>query len=57
MLTYVYCQLEVSEGTLNFSKGLKNTRREVKQNQIAWIYKQAQVGVPLEQIFRELKIA
>jgi len=57
MLTYVYCELEVSGNVLNFSKGLKITRKEIKQNQIAWIYKQAQAGTPLEQIFQLLKIA
>jgi len=57
MLTYVYCELEVSGNVLNFSKGLKITRKEIKQNQIAWIYKQAQAGTPLDQIFQLLKIA
>jgi len=57
MLTYVYCELEVSGNVLNFSKGLKITRKEIKQNQIAWIYKQAQEGTPLEQVFQLLKIA
>jgi len=55
MLTYVYCELEVSGDTLNFSKGLKVTRKEVKQNQIAWIYNQAQAGTPLEQVFQAFK--
>lgn len=40
MLTYVYCGLEVSGETLNFSKGFKVARKEVEQSQVAWIYKQ-----------------
>jgi len=57
MLTYVYCELEVSGDVLNFSKRLKLSRKEIKQNQIAWIYMQAQAGIPLEQVFQLLKIA
>ena len=57
MLTYVYCELEVSGDVLNFSKRLKLSRKEIKQNQIAWIYMQAQAGTPLEQVFQLLKIA
>jgi hypothetical protein len=57
MLTYVYCELEVSGDVLNFSKRLKLSRKEIKQNQIAWIYMQTQAGTPLEQVFQLLKIA
>jgi hypothetical protein len=57
MLTYIYCELEVSGDTLNFSKGLKNARKEVQQNKITWIYEQSKAGIPLEQIFQALKIA
>lgn len=57
MLTYVYCGLEVSGETLNFSKGLKFARKEVKQNQIIWIYEQTSDGVSLKQIFETLKVA
>ena len=57
MLTYVYCGLEVSSGTLNFSKGLKKTRKEAVRNQTAWIYNQAQAGIPLMQVFEALKVA
>lgn len=57
MLTYVYCGLEVSGNTLNFSKGLKVARKEIERNQIAWIHQQAQDGMPIEQIFKALKVA
>jgi hypothetical protein len=57
MLTYIYCELEVSGDTLSFSKGLKNARKEVQQNKITWIYEQSKAGVSLEQIFQVLKIA
>lgn len=57
MLTYVYCGLEVSDNTLNFSNGLKNARMETRQGQIAWIYQQAQSGVSFEQVLKSLKIA
>lgn len=57
MLTYVYCGLEVSGNTLNFNNGLKIARKETERYQIFWIYKQAQEGVSLEQIFKSLKVA
>ena len=57
ILTYVYCELEVSGGTLNFSKGLKIARKEVRRNQVAWIYNQAQMGAPLDQVFQALNVA
>lgn len=57
LLTYVYCGLEVSGETLNFSKGIKVARKEVEQNQISWIYEQALFGTPLEQVLKALKIA
>lgn len=57
MLAYVYCELEVSGYTLNFSEGLKNARRDVKQHQISWIYQQARSGIPLEHVFQDLNVA
>jgi hypothetical protein len=57
ILTYAYCELEVSGESLNFSKGLKFARKKVEQNKIAWIHDQSKAGVPLEQIFQALKIA
>jgi hypothetical protein len=57
MLTYVYCGLEVSGNTLNFSNGLKIARMETRQSQIAWIFNQAQSGVPIEQVLKTLKVA
>jgi hypothetical protein len=57
MLTYTYCELEVSGDSLNFSKGIKSARKEVQQTRVAWIHEQSRVGVPLEQIFQALKIA
>jgi hypothetical protein len=56
MLTYVYCGLEVSGNTLNFSIGLRIARKEARQNQISWIYNQAQSGVPYEQVLKALKV-
>lgn len=57
MLTYTYCELEVSGNSLSFSKGIKSARKEVQQCKIAWIHEQSKAGVPLEQIFQALKIA
>lgn len=41
MLTYLYCELGVQGKSLGFSKRLKKCRNEVKQIEIAWIYRQA----------------
>ena len=57
MITYVYCELEVSDGTLNFSCGLKIARNEAKKEQVSWIFNQASIGNSLETVFKTLKIA
>ena len=57
MMTYVYCELEVSDSTLNFSVGLKLARNEAKKEQVSWIFNQASIGSSLETIFETLKIA
>lgn len=57
MLTYIYCGIEAKENTVNFNKGLKIARNEVKRNQITWIYQQAQNDISIDKIFKTLKIA
>ena len=57
MMTYVYCELEVSNGTLKFSAGLKIARNEAKKEQVSWIFNQASIGNSIETIFETLKIA
>lgn len=57
MITYVYCELEVSNGTLKFSVGLKHARNQSKKDQVSWIFNQASTGVSLEAVFETLKIA
>lgn len=57
MITYVYCELEVSNSKLNFGIGLKNARRQSKKEQVSWIFNQASMGISLETIFETLKIA
>ena len=57
MLSYLYCGLEVFDGSLNFSNGLKESRKEIKRMETSWIYQQARNGVSLDSIFLELKIA
>ena len=57
MMTYVYCELEVSDSTLKFSSGLKIARNQAKKEQVSWIFNQASIGSSLEAIFETLKIA
>ncbi len=57
MITYVYCELEVSDGTLNFSTGIKTARNEVKKERISWIFNQAKQGISIETILKTLKVA
>jgi Transposase DDE domain len=57
MITYVYCELEVSNGTLNFNVGIKSARNQSKKERVSWIFNQADSGIPLEAIFKTLKIA
>lgn len=57
MITYVYCELAVSNGTLNFNVGIKSARNQSQKERVSWIFKQADLGTPLEAIFKTLKIA
>jgi len=57
MMTYVYCELEVSNNTLKFSVGLKNARNQAKKDQVSWVFTQTSNGISLETIFETLKIA
>jgi hypothetical protein len=57
MITYVYCELEVSDDALNFSSGLKIARNEAKKEQVSWIFNQATIGNSIETVFKALKIA
>ena len=55
MLGYSYCGLEVKDGVLNFSDGLKTARKEIKRVETTWIYNQAQKGVSLEAVLKSCK--
>jgi len=57
MITYTYCELEVSDGALKFSDGLKIARNQAKKEQVSWIFKQASIGNSLESVLKTLKIA
>ncbi|MBX4262539.1 hypothetical protein KTC96_25120 (plasmid) [Clostridium estertheticum] len=57
MITYVYCELEVSNGTLNFNVGIKSANNQSKKERVSWIFNQADSGIHLEAIFKTLKIA
>ncbi|MCB2313387.1 transposase, partial [Clostridium tagluense] len=57
MMTYIYCELEVSNGTLKFSVGIKIARNQSKKERVSWIFNQADLGISLEAIFKILKIA
>ena len=57
MMTYVYCELEVSDSTLKFGNGLKIARNQAKKEQVSWIFNQASMGNSIENVFKALKIA
>jgi hypothetical protein len=50
MLTYVYCGLEVSGETLNFSDGIKIARKQLEVEKITLIIEQAQAGKSIADI-------
>lgn len=56
VLTYLFCLLAKAEVS-SFAQGLSFTRKEVKANLFAWIYKQSQSGVPLSHVLVRLKAA
>jgi hypothetical protein len=56
-ITYVYCELEVSEGTLKFSNGLKTARTQLEAEKITFIYERTQAGEPLESILEIFNVA
>ena len=54
-LTYIYCSMrENANGS--FSKGLLICRNDVKKDSIQWIYECAQNNVPIETIFKTMKV-
>ena len=56
MMTYVYCELEVSKGALNFSVGIKIAKNKSKKERVSWSFNQADLGISIETIFKTLKI-
>ncbi len=57
MITYVYCELEVSNGKLNFSTGIRTARNQVKKERISWVFNQANQGISIDAILKTLKVA
>jgi hypothetical protein len=57
MITYVYCGLEVSNGTLKFSDGLKIARAQLEAEKITFIYEKTQLGEPLDTILKFFNVA
>lgn len=55
-LTYIYCSIQKNAND-SFSKGLIICRNEVKKDHIQWIYECAQKNVPIETVFRTMKVA
>ena len=56
VLTYLFCILAKAKVS-SFAQGLSFTRKEVKANLFAWIYKQSQSGVPLSHVLVRFKAA
>lgn len=57
MMTYIYCILGIFEEPVSFSEGLSSARKQCQSNLLEFVYREAKKNVPLEQIFKELKIA
>jgi len=55
-LTYIYCSI-LENANDSFSKGLLICRNDVRKDNIQWIYKCAQRNVPIETIFKSMKVA
>jgi len=55
-LTYIYCSMRENAND-SFSKGLLICRNDVKKNNIQWIYECAQNNVPIETVFKSMKVA
>jgi len=55
-LTYIYCALR-KDANGSFGKGLTICRNEVKRANISWIYQCAQNNIPLETVFRTMKVS
>ena len=57
MLSYAYC-LSINENSSgSLSESRRASRKEIKQNLIAWVYEQATNGIPLPKINKNLGIA
>jgi len=57
MLTYIYCVTGTTKSFCSFGDGLKIADNQVKQNIYEWIYEQAKADVPINKVFRALKVA
>lgn len=56
MITYVYCELEVSKNTLKFSNGPKTAITQLEVEKITLIYEKTQVREPLDAILSFLML-
>jgi hypothetical protein len=55
-LTYIYCSIQENADD-SFSKGLIICRDDVKKYNIQWIYEYAKNNVPIESVFKTMKVA
>jgi len=55
-LTYIYCSIQENAND-SFSKGLIICRNNVKKDNIQWIYDCAQNNIPIQDVFKIMKIA
>lgn len=55
-LTYIFCTIQKDAGD-SFSKGLIICRNRVKKDNIQWIYDCAKRNIPIETVFKTMKIA
>lgn len=56
IITYTYCKLS-SRNNQQFNSGYKLVQNNIKKENIIWIYKAAQNGESIDNIFKQLKIA
>jgi len=57
MITYVFCGLEVSNGTLNFSVGIKVARKQLEIEKITSIVTQVKCGTSIDDILNRFVAA
>lgn len=57
MLTYTYCEMEVSNETLSFGARIKTTRNQLTKERVTWIFSQSLKGSTLDEVLNALKIA